>query len=59
MEFFEGMDMVLKTFWFIALPASLIFVIQTILTFLGADATDGLDADFDGDFDTDGGFQIF
>lgn len=59
MEFFEGMDMVLKTFWFIALPASLIFVIQTILTFIGADATDGLDADFDGDFDTDGGFQIF
>jgi membrane-bound ClpP family serine protease len=59
MEFFEGMDIVLKTFWFIALPASLIFVIQTILTFIGADATDGLDADFDGDFDTDGGFQIF
>jgi membrane-bound ClpP family serine protease len=59
MEFFEGMDVVLKTFWFIALPASLIFVIQTILTFLGADATDGLDADFDGDFESDGGFQIF
>ncbi|MFM1932221.1 MAG: hypothetical protein RL226_1524 [Bacteroidota bacterium] len=59
MEFFEGMDSVLKTFWFIALPASLIFIFQTIATFIGADAGDGLEADFDGDMDGDGGFQIF
>jgi hypothetical protein len=60
MEFFESLDTLLKTFWFVALPASLIFIGQTIMTFLGADASDGVDADFDGDFE--GGeapFQLF
>lgn len=60
MEFFEGMEPLLKAYWFIALPASAIFVVQTIMTFMGGDASDGLDADFDGDLGhADGPFQLF
>lgn len=49
MEFFNAMEPLLRTFWYIALPVSLIFVIQTILTFIGMDG----DADFDTDADVD------
>ena len=60
MEFLTGLDPLLRTFWFVAIPASIIFLIQTIMTFIGADASDGIDADFDGDFDgTDAPFQLF
>ncbi len=60
MEMLENLEPLLKTFWFIALPASLIFIIQTIMTFVGLDSSDGLDADFDGDFDGgDAPFQLF
>lgn len=60
MEILENLDPLLKTFWYIAIPASLIFVVQTIMTFIGADATDGIEADFNGDFDgADAPFQLF
>jgi hypothetical protein len=60
MEFLLGLDPLLRTFWFVAIPASVIFVIQTIMTFIGADASDGLNADFDGNFDgVDAPFQLF
>jgi hypothetical protein len=60
MEFFEGLDPLLKAFWYVALPATVVFAIQSILTFIGADATDGTSADFDGDFDgADAPFQLF
>lgn len=60
MEIFESLDTLLKTFWFIAIPSSLIFIIQSIMTFVGADAGDGLHADFDGNLSDDHGpFQLF
>jgi hypothetical protein len=60
MDFFVNMSSLEKAFWFIALPASLIFIIQTIMTFMGADASDGTEADFDGDLaDSDAPFQLF
>jgi len=60
MEFFSSMDTYLQGFWFIAIPVSIIFVIQTVMTFVGANASDGLAADFDGDFDgVDAPFQLF
>lgn len=60
MEFLTGLDPLLRTFWFVAIPASIIFLIQTIMTFVGADASDGVDADFSGDMDgTDTPFQLF
>ncbi len=60
MEFFNDLDTLLKLYWYITIPSSVIFVIQTILTFVGADADAGNNADFDGNFDgTDAPFQLF
>ncbi len=60
MEIFENLDDLLKTFWFVAIPASLVFIIQTIMTFSGADSSDGIEADFDGDLNgADAPFQLF
>ncbi|MDP1728078.1 MAG: NfeD family protein [Bacteroidota bacterium] len=60
MEILENLEPLLKTFWFIAIPASVIFIIQTVMTFIGADASDGLEADFDGDLTGgDSPFQLF
>ncbi len=60
MEYLNSLEPLLRTFWFIALPVSLIFTIQTILTFIGLDGSDGLDADFDADMgDGDGGGSFF
>lgn len=60
MEFFENMDMLLRTFWYVAIPASLVFLVQTIMTFMGADASEGVEADFDSNLDSgDAPFQLF
>jgi membrane-bound ClpP family serine protease len=51
----------MKVYWGIAVFASLIFIVQSILTFVGMDAHDGADADFSG-HDLQGGeepFQLF
>jgi len=58
MEFFEHLEPLLKTFWFIAIPTSLVFLIQTVMTFIGADASDGLDVAFDSDHH-DSPFQLY
>jgi membrane protein implicated in regulation of membrane protease activity len=59
-DFFSNMDMLLRTFWFIAIPTSLIFIIQTIMTFVGLDASEGVEADFDSNLDGgDTPFQLF
>jgi hypothetical protein len=60
MEFLNQLDPLQKVFWYIALPATLVFLIQSILTFMGTDAGDGTSADFDADLE--GGpepFQLF
>lgn len=49
-----SLSVVMKILWGVTLTASLIFVIQSILTFIGADAGEGgIDADIDIDFDSD------
>ncbi|HEX3007833.1 MAG TPA: NfeD family protein [Bacteroidales bacterium] len=60
MEFFQTLDPLLRTLWFIALPVSLIFIVQVIMTFIGMDATDGINADFSGDVSASdhGSFQL-
>lgn len=56
----ESLDPLLRIFWFVAIPASLIFLIQTIMTFVGVDAADGIEADFDGDLTSaEAPFQLF
>jgi hypothetical protein len=60
MDYIDNLDPVLKTFWYLAIPTTLIFVIQTIMTFAGGDAHDGLSADFDSDLGHgDTPFQLF
>lgn len=51
MEFLAEMEPSLRALWYIALPVSFIFLLQTILTFIGSDSTEGLNADFDGNLD--------
>lgn len=51
MDFFNEMVPLLRTFWYVAIPTSLVFIFQTIGSFVGADSTDGVDADFDGDLE--------
>lgn len=59
-DFFSSMDSVERFYWYLALISSLIFIIQTAMTFLGADTDTGLDADFDGNLDVgDYPFQLF
>ena len=47
MDFLANADIYLKTFWYIAIPVTAIFIIQTILTFVGS-----ADLDIDSEFDT-------
>jgi membrane protein implicated in regulation of membrane protease activity len=46
-----GLAPVMKILWVATLAATLIFIIQSILTFVGADADASADFDFDGDAD--------
>jgi len=61
MEIIENLEPLLRIFWLVAIPSSLIFIIQTIMTFVGADTADGgMDTDFDADMDGSGAqFQPF
>ena len=59
MDWFNGMELFEKIYWMIAVPASLIFLVVLITTFVGGDV-DGADVDMDADGDMDGaGFQFF
>lgn len=60
MDALQNLEPLLRVFWYLALPVSLIFLIQTVMTFIGSDAGDGVDADFDGDLDgVEAPFQLF
>ena len=49
-----SLSLAMKILWGVTLAASLIFIIQSILTFIGADGGDGgIDTDFDSGFDTE------
>jgi hypothetical protein len=60
MELILDAPPLLKVFWFIAMPSSLIFLIQSIMTFVGLDGSDGLQADFESDLEVaQGGSHVF
>lgn len=58
---FYHLDPVLQTFWGIAIFISVVFLIQTVLTFVGMDWSGSeLNADFDGNLDDNAvPFQLF
>ena len=63
-EWWTSLEGILKIFWGITLSASLVFVVQSIMTFLGADAdfdidASGLDADSSGMMGADMGLLTF
>lgn len=60
MDALHNLEPLLRVFWYLALPVSLIFLIQTVMTFIGSDTGDGVHADFDGDLDgVEAPFQLF
>lgn len=59
-EFIEHSPPLQQAFWWVAIIASLIFIVQTLLTIFGSDFSDGINADFDGNLDHDTApFQLF
>ncbi len=53
-EWWTSLDLFMKILWCIAIASSLIFIIETVLTFIGADVEMDMDTDFDM---PDGGFE--
>lgn len=53
-EWWISLDLFMKILWCIAIASSLIFIIETVLTFIGADVEMDMDTDFDM---PDGGFE--
>lgn len=62
-EWFMGLDPMMQAYWSIAIIATVIFLVQMILTFIGIDSVDGADIDVDfsdGDtMDTGGAISLF
>lgn len=60
MEALENLEPLLKSFWYLAIFTSLVFIVQMVMTFMGADAGDGVHADFNADAGhVDAPFQLF
>ncbi|MFV0419445.1 MAG: NfeD family protein [Dysgonomonas sp.] len=53
-DFFSTMDSAQQFYWYIAIGASVVFIIQTAMTFIGADSDTDVDTDLD-----DGGHAPF
>ena len=61
-EWWSSLGLFMQSVWCITLFASLVFVIQTIMTFIGMDTDGGMDVDVSADTATDGDsgpFQLF
>jgi len=50
-EWWTSLSTLMRILWVITLSASLVFVIQSVMTFLGADVDGGIDIDSSADFD--------
>ncbi|MDR2122281.1 MAG: serine protease [Flavobacteriaceae bacterium] len=61
MDLFNQLELDQKIYWCIAIFSTLVFIVQAVLTFIGTDAFDGTQADFDGGDLSGGGepFQLF
>ena len=61
-EWWSSLGLFMQSVWCITLFASLVFVIQTIMTFIGMDTDGGMDVDVSADTTADGDsgpFQLF
>ncbi len=55
----ESLDWFTRLYWIIAIPSSIAFLIQLVITFVGGDFDSDLDVDAEIDADTGVGFQFF
>lgn len=53
------MDLFMKSVWCVAFATTLIFLVQTVLTFIGMDSDGAMDFDADSSGDHGGPFQLF
>ena len=61
-EWWTSLDLFMKILWCIAIASSLIFIVETVLTFIGADVDFDTDADFDvpdGAFEGDPSMNLY
>lgn len=61
-EWWTTLDLFMKILWCIAIASSLIFIVETVLTFIGADVDFDADADFDvpdGAFEGDPSMNLY
>ncbi|GHE62980.1 MULTISPECIES: hypothetical protein [Roseivirga] len=58
-EWWNALDTIHKIYWGLAIPFTLIFLIQMVLTFIGGEIEVDGDADFDVESDSGAGFQFF
>ncbi|MCB0497684.1 MAG: hypothetical protein KDC79_16190 [Cyclobacteriaceae bacterium] len=58
-EWWSGLELLAKIYWGIAIPFTLFFILQLILTFFGGDVPHDGDADFDVETDHGISFQFF
>lgn len=58
-EWWNSLNTIRQIYWGIAIPFSLIFLIQMVLTFIGGEMEIDGDADFDVESDSGVGFQFF
>ena len=54
-DWFAQLDPSIRPYWVVAIVASVVFLIQMVMTFVGIGDADGVDMDFDLDADADGG----
>jgi membrane protein implicated in regulation of membrane protease activity len=60
MTFFENLEPLLRAFWYIALPVSLFFLLQTIMTFIGFGGAEvETDVEIESNDATDAPFELF
>lgn len=63
MQWFQSLETTQQFYWLVALLGTVVFFFQTILTIIGLDAMDGVDADFDvadgSTMDTGGAMSLF
>lgn len=60
MNFLENYEPLLRAFWYIALPVSLFFVLQTVMTFMGVGGEDiETELESEGHHSTDTPFELF
>lgn len=58
-EWWESLDTLLKIYWGIAIPFTIFFILQLLITFFGGDIPDDGSADVDVETDDGIGFQFF